>query len=274
VPAGSHVVVEGPCFPPLLDLLADCGAAVTAVPLDSEGMRPAQLARALRAPVAAVYLQPCAQNPTGISLTSRRAVELAEVLRESQALIIEDAATASVSTGSSVSMGQWLPDRTVRISGFSKLYGPEIRVAAVGGPTDLVERMAAARQLGQGWTSRILQRLLLMLLTDPVTEEVVRNAREAYAARRAAMTAALAESGIAVGGSAGFNMWVPVVDETAAVMRAARAGVGVAPGAPFWAGVGPRPHVRMTVTGFDLPNVNCVAKVVADIARAAPWIPA
>ena len=53
---GDRVIVEHPCFPPLLDLLDSIGAEVVGVPLDSEGMQPQPLAAALATPAAAVVL--------------------------------------------------------------------------------------------------------------------------------------------------------------------------------------------------------------------------
>ena len=56
------------------------------------------------------------------------------------------------------------------------------------------------------------------------------------------------ERGVEVGGTEGINIWVPVHDETAAVVRLASQGIGVAPGAPFRVGppdgAGARPGHR------------------------------
>ena len=54
------------------------------------------------------------------------------------------------------------------------------------------------------------------------------------------MVDALAARGIEVGGTEGINIWVPVHDETAAVVRLASQGIGVAPGAPFRLGTARR----------------------------------
>ena len=61
----------------------------------------------------------------------------------------------------------------------------------------------------------------------------VATATVTYAARRAHVVDALAGRGITVPGTEGINIWVPVHDETAAVVRLASQGIGVAPGAPF-----------------------------------------
>jgi len=244
---GDRVVVEQPAFPPLLDLLEANGAEVVAVPLDEQGMSLHGLIEAIRTgPVSVVYLQPRAQNPTGVSLTEGRAKQLAEALANTDTVVIEDDSSGAVATSAPLSLGRWLPGRTVHVRSFAKSHGPDLRLAALSGPAEIVGRITALRRLGQGWSSRLLQRVLLHLLTDPGALAAVARARVEYARRRQALVAALAEHGIETNGSDGINLWIPVEDETAAVVRLASQGIGVAPGAPFMIGSEQRPHIRVT----------------------------
>lgn len=263
---GDRVAVESPGFPPLLDLLEASGAEVVGVPIDASGMS----ADGLRAagPVTAVYLQPRAQNPTGTSLTPARAAELADVLRHSAAAVIEDDSAGAVAVTEAISLGQWLPERTVHVRSYAKSHGPDLRLAALSAPDDIARRITGLRQLGQGWSSRLLQRLLLALLTDPHSVQSVARARDEYATRRATLAAALAGHGITVGGSDGINLWVPVADETAAVVRLASQGIGVAPGAPFAVLPGQLPHLRVTA-GLLAEGQPEVAAAIASAARGA-----
>ncbi|HQV58710.1 MAG TPA: aminotransferase class I/II-fold pyridoxal phosphate-dependent enzyme, partial [Ilumatobacteraceae bacterium] len=70
---GDRVIVENPTFPPMLDLLDHLGAEVIGVPLDESGIIPAALAAALDAEPVALFCQPRAHNPTGVSTTAERA---------------------------------------------------------------------------------------------------------------------------------------------------------------------------------------------------------
>jgi len=263
---GDRVAVEDPCFPPLLDLLEASGAEIVGVPLDDEGMSADALTGA--GPLTAVYLQPRAHNPTGRSLTPVRARQLAEVLRGGTAVVVEDDSAGAIAATEAISLGRWLPERTVHVRSFSKSHGPDLRLAALSGPAEIVARITALRHLGQGWSSRLLQRLLLGLLTDARAIGQVARAREQYAARRTAMVAALADLGVAVGGTDGINLWVPVLDETAAVLRLARQGIGVTPGAPFAVRPGHRPHVRVTV-GLVADGHAGLAEAIAAAARGS-----
>lgn len=263
---GDRVAVEHPCFPPLLDLLEARGAELVGVPVDRDGMS----ADALRAvgPVAAVYLQPRAQNPTGVSMTPERAAELADVLRFGAAAVIEDDSAGAVASSAQISLGRWLPERTVHVRSFAKSHGPDLRLAALSAPDEVARRITALRQLGQGWSSRLLQQLLLALLTDDESVRAVDHARAVYAERRAALVTALAGHGLDVGGSDGINIWVPVADETAAVVRLASRGIGVATGAPFAARPKQSPHVRVTAGLLSAGHAE-VAAAIASAARGS-----
>ncbi len=210
---GDRVVVEHPTFPPLLDLLDLLGAEVIGVPLDEHGMRVDALTQALASGVRAVFLQPRAQNPTGVALTARRCKQLAAALARSDAVIVEDDHSGDIASSPLVSLGMHLPQRTVHIRSYSKSHGPDLRLAAVGGAGDVVSAVANRRLLGPGWSSRILQALLLEMLDHPATIAAVAAARVEYAARRAATTDVLAAAGVAFTGTDGINLWMQVADE-------------------------------------------------------------
>jgi DNA-binding transcriptional MocR family regulator len=267
---GDRVIVEHPSFPPILDLLEAAGAEVVGVPLDSEGPVPAALAEALATPTRAVFLQPRGQNPTGISLSPSRARTLARLLGRSDAIVVEDDSASSISTAPDVTIGAWLPHRTVHVRSFSKSHGPDLRLAAMSGPEALIGEVRHLRQLGQGWSSRLLQRVLLDLLTDERSRAEVASARDEYARRRNAFVDALAARDVAVGGDDGLNLWVPVHDEAAALVRLASRGIGVAPGTPFTVLPSTQGHVRVTVGLVDA-ELEEVADEVAAAARTDGW---
>ena len=262
---GDRVVVEHPTFPPVLDVLEQLGAEVIGVDLDDEGISLSGLTAALALQPSMVFLQPRAQNPTGITMTARRAKAVAELLETSTAVVVEDDHSGDIASGELVSLGRWLPDRTVLIRSFSKSHGPDLRLAAVGGAGDVVDAVATRRLLGPGWSSRILQSVLLSMLTDPKTIEQIDRAREAYAERRAGFSAALALHGISTTGTDGINQWVPVIDERSTAIALAAQGVGVAPGAPFLVRPG-ADHIRVTIGQLADPEA---AQTLADqIAQA------
>lgn len=267
---GDRVIVEHPTFPPLLDLLERLGAVVIGVPLDDEGLRLDELERALATSPAAVFLQPRAQNPTGITMTARRARAVARLIATSpngsRIVVVEDDHSGDIAQGDPVSVGEHLPAQTVHIRSYSKSHGPDLRLAAVAGAGDVITAASNRRMLGPGWSSRILQAVLFELLDDASTLRALDHARHEYADRRRRVVQILSASGIATTGTDGINLWVEVADERAALVSLAAQGIGAAPGEPFMVNEHP-PALRLTV-GLLGPSSD-LETTAAAIASAA-----
>ncbi|MDF1595027.1 MAG: aminotransferase class I/II-fold pyridoxal phosphate-dependent enzyme [Acidimicrobiia bacterium] len=265
---GDRVVVENPTFAPIIDLLERSGAEIISVRLDAEGIVPDSLADALALQPGLLVMQPRAHNPTGIGTTEARAAALAGLLADTGTLIIEDDHSGVVSGAPLHSLGTFLPERVVHIHSFSKAYGPDLRLAAVGGAAGPIDELIRRRQLGPSWSSRLLQSVLLQLLTDPAVDASLAMAASTYGERRRRLSEALAGQGVEIGPGSGLNVWLPVREEQWALVALASRGVGAAPGSPFQIDGSDGPHLRITTarvhTGF-----NELAVRLADAARAA-----
>ena len=77
-------------------------------------------------------------------------------------------------------------------------------------------------------------------------------------------------SAIDVPGSDGLNIWVPVHDETAAVVRLASQGIGVTPGTPFDVVPGGGGHIRVT-SGLVPEGHEELAATLAGAANTSGW---
>ena len=271
---GDRVIVENPSFPPFFDLLDQLGLERLPVAVDPHGIVPADFAEALKLGPAVVLLQPRAHNPTGTSMSLKRAEQLAGLLRAgaaSKTIVIEDDHSADISIAPDVSLGRWLPGRTLHVRSFSKSHGPDLRMAALGGPAVLIDPIVSRRMLGPGWTSRMLQTILHDLLTNGESMAQVSEARRIYFARQRALAEALTECGLGVVQADGINTWLPVQNEQGAIVRLAASGIRVAGGSSFLAtpllsNIGGPAFIR--VTAGALPDdVRPVAEALAAAAH-------
>ncbi|MCU1444299.1 MAG: GntR family transcriptional regulator [Cryobacterium sp.] len=270
---GDRVLVENPGFPPFFDLLDQLGVERIPVEVDEHGIVPAAFAAAIKLAPAAVILQPRAQNPTGASMTSERAQELARLLSTGKTgagtVVIEDDHSGEISIAPDVSLGRWLPERVLHVRSFSKSHGPDLRIAALGGPALLVDKIVARRMLGPGWTSRMLQTILHDLLTQGDSIAQIGEARRMYFARQKALTDALAGFGLRVPQADGINTWLPVADERDAIVQLAASGIRVAGGSPFLAADEAGSFLRVTVGALN-GEVDSVASALAVAALPHP----
>jgi DNA-binding transcriptional MocR family regulator len=239
--AGDRVAVEDPSFTGVLDLLHSAGLVAVPVPVDDEGMLPAELKKAVRS-CDAVILTPRAQNPTGAALTRRRARALREVLASRpDLLLIEDdhagpAAGAEYVSTVDRQRGRWAVVRSV-----SKWLGPDLRLAIMATDAHTFARVQGRQILGVRWVSHILQRIVAAMWRD----RAVLRAGRVYAERRHALLRALSERGIAARGVSGLNVWIPVAEESATVQALLQRGWAVKAGERYR--IASPPAVRVTV---------------------------
>ena len=269
---GDRVVIENPGFPGLIDLLETRGAEILAVKMDDFGVVPESLMGALKREPVALFIHPRAQNPTGASLTPQRITDLAALLQDTRTWIVETDHSGAISSSPDLSLGSFIPERTIRIRSHSKSHGPDLRIAAMGGPAEILDPLMSRRMLGPGWTSRILQSLLVEVLIDEEAVAAVSHARSVYQRRSQEIRKRLLEQGVRCSPGDGINMWVQVEDERSALLTLAVAGINVAPGSPFVSESLPGNHVRIT-TGLlpDEPDeLDAIAHRVIIAARAQP----
>lgn len=266
---GDTVIVEDPTFPPLLDMLERLGARVIGVAVDGEGPRLDQWRAGLEASPVAAFIQPRDHNPTGTSLSPGRARDLATTLERAPACwVIEDNHSGGLSPDPPASLGPHLPGRVVHIHSYSKTHGPDLRIAAIGGAEEPIRTVVDRRRLGPSWTSRLIQHILLTMLTDPATEALVTRAGAIYTERRRALSQRLAASGVDVHPGEGLNLWIRVADEQRAVVSLALEGIGVAPGRPFRVDSGAgQPHIRVSL-GEARSDLDRLASAIAIASQA------
>ena len=124
--------------------------------------------------------------------------------------------------------------------------------------------------LGPGWTSRLLQAVLLDPLTHADPQESVRQARIAYTRRGTLLREKLKDRGIAASPGDGINVWIPVENERSALITLAAAGVRVAPGSPFVVTAdSTTPHANRVTTGRLPDDEDPIEEVACVVARAA-----
>ncbi|MCX4545731.1 aminotransferase class I/II-fold pyridoxal phosphate-dependent enzyme [Streptomyces sp. NBC_01565] len=247
---GDAVAVEDPGFHHLLDLVPALGLRMLPVAVDDEGMRPEELARALRAGARAVLCSPRAQSPRGARFTAdRRAELLAALAGFPEVLVVEDDHNADIAGVPLHSLTTGPLPRWAQVRTASKHLGIDLRWAALAGDATTLARHDGRMLLTSGWVSHLLQETAAGLLADPATHVLVAEGGAAYARRRTALLGALTRHGITAYGESGLNVWVPVRDESAVVNGLRTHGWWVAAGTRFR--IGSPPAVRITTATLE-----------------------
>ena len=239
----SVVAIEMPTPMRLLDILEDLGVVVLPVTCDHEGPDPQSLQEALAEKPSAFLFQPVISSVSGQHCTAARLRALGDVLKNSDALIIEDDGLGDISGAPAQSLGDRFPDRVIHIRSFSKAYGPDLRMAILSASEELVDQVQSFRAFSAGWTSRILQSAVAWLHLDEATQQQVARAAETYRHRRNGLAASLRKRGIDVLDGAGLSLFVPVASERFALITLSAHGISALPGEYF--SVKPSGHIRI-----------------------------
>ena len=265
----DRVIVEDPGHAVTFDLVAAMGFTAVPVPADDLGIRPGGLAAALERGAGAVIMTPRAQAATGAAWDAARADEIGEVLRRHpEAGVIEDdhagpvAGVPAFSACARPPGSPGDPARWVTVRSVSKSLGPDLRLAVLAGDEATITRMAGRQALGTGWVSYQLQEMVAELWSDATVTRALETAARTYAARGAAVRAALADRGITASGRSGFTCWIPVADEDGVASALAAAGWAVAPGQRFR--IAAPPGIRISFARLAQADAPAFA---ADLAR-------
>ena len=248
------VALDDPCFLASIQTVRHSGYRAIPVPVDAEGMSADGLRAALEAGARAVVLTPRAQNPTGASLSARRAEELRAVLAEHPyVLVVLDDYYSFLSSRPFRSPLPAGHRRWALVRSVSKFLGPDLCLAVAATDPETAGRLALRLSPGTTWVSHLLQRLAHGVLADEVARARIEQAGQHYAERNREVAALLAARGLDAPAADGMSLWVPLPCTAPPVAAAlARRGWLVRTGDEFRLApeVEPSRHLRVTAHGL------------------------
>ncbi len=264
--AGDKVAVENPCFLSSINMLRIAGLQALGVQVDAEGMQAAALEVALAKGAQAVILTPRAHNPTGCSLSEKRAKALARVLAKyPHAMVIVDDHYALLSGKEYHSVLPAGTQRWALVRSFSKTLGPDVRLAMVASDAATSRQLRLRLASGTSWVSHLLQDMVEVTLGRPEVAKQMAQARKDYAQRRKALESALLEQGVPCAADGdGLNLWVPLdTDDQAVALALAHRGWLVRHGDAF--GVqDPVRGLRITISAIEPGQCRKLARDIRE----------
>ncbi|WP_329519583.1 MocR-like pyridoxine biosynthesis transcription factor PdxR [Spirillospora sp. NBC_01491] len=235
------LAVEDPTSDRQFPMLDAAGVRLAHVPVDSEGLDVAALART---GARAVLVTPAHQYPTGVVLSPARRAALIAWARDVDGLVLEDDYDAEFRYDREpVGCLQGVdPERVVLLGSVSKSLAPALRLGWVVAPPGVAERLRAHRSRTDLGGPVLEQYALAEFLASGTYDRHLRQMRRQYRSRRDALAEALRAhipDAVVHGVAAGIHLYVelpPGCDERRVVTDAAKAGVAVAGAAPMWSG--------------------------------------
>lgn len=268
---GDVVIAEGPSYVTALVVFRSFQADVSHVAMDSEGMIPESLREniaALRSQgrtIKFLYLVPTFQNPAGVTLSWERRMEILEIARANDILVIEDNPYGLLyfDTPPPHAMRSVEEDGVVYLGTFSKTFAPGLRVGWALAPHAIREKLVLANEAAVLSPSSFTQTVISEYLAASDWRGQIDVFRGVYKERRDAMLTALAEHLPKMTWTVpngGFYVWLTLpdhLDSKAMLPRAVKELVAYTPGTAFFSDGGGRSKMRLS---FCYPTPDFIAE--------------
>jgi DNA-binding transcriptional MocR family regulator len=283
---GDVVLVEAPTYHETIQLFRDHGLRPLQIPIDSDGLMPEALADRLQAleqrgeRARLLYTIPNYQNPSGITLSTRRRPEILALAERHEILVVEDDVYRDLDYEGEVPPSLFALDtyqRTLRIGSFSKILAPGVRQGWLMGSVGHIERLIGSglRCMGGG-ANPLVAHILATYCLQGQFESHIEHLRHVYRERRDTMLAAMAEhmpDGVTwtrPGG--GFFVWLslpPPLRAAEVVAQARDANLLIPVGNPFFAETPTGQHLRLAFSYVTPEKIETGVRILGQVLRNA-----
>ncbi len=279
---GDVVITEETTYSGTLGAYRGLGYRLVGVPVDEQGMDVGELRRTL-ADLAAdgrkprfIYTLPTYHNPTGAVMPRKRRLQMIEVAREFDVLLVEDNCYADVHYDDAPRPPQSLytlanGEGVVYIGSLSKILGAGVRIGYFLAKAPLQQRFLDERfDAGQ---STLSSSIVAELLRGRLPAQIARN-NAALLPKRDALLAALAEQ---LGGvctwrkpAGAMFLWVGLpeeVDREALFALSEQRGLDYGYGAAYHAGGEDVPFLRLAYACPSIDGIREGVELLAECLR-------
>lgn len=274
---GDVVIAEGPSYVTALVVFKSFQAEVVHVEMDDQGLVPEALRQTIAAVRAAgkrvkmLYTVPSFHNPMGVTLPWERRVEVLEIARANEILVVEDNPYGLLYFDSPAphAMRSVEEDGVVYLGTFSKTFAPGLRVGWAVGPHAIREKLTLANEAAILSPSSFSQSVISEYLAAADWRGQIDTFRGVYRERRDAMLLALHDYLPSLRWTVpngGFYVWLtlpPYLDSRSMLPRAVKELVAYTPGTAFYSDGSGRNAMRLS---FCYPSPDFIREGIRRLA--------
>jgi DNA-binding transcriptional MocR family regulator len=198
---GDVVLVEAPSYVGAVGIFRHKEAHIEHVFTDHDGISPGALREAAERLIAdgrkvkMLYLVPNFANPSGVTLSAQRRVEVLEICRELGILVVEDNPYGQLYFGDQppAALRSMDAEGVVYLGSFSKILSPGLRVGYVLAPPAIREKLVLANESAILSPATFAQMLVSEYLSIADWQGQISTYRKLYREKRDSALSALAQ---------------------------------------------------------------------------------
>ncbi len=274
---GDHVAIERPGYLGTIQAFSMFEPAFHSVPLLDDGIDTASLERTFdehRIKMFSAVIN--FQNPSGITYSKQKRIELAGILRDHNSIFIEDDPYGELRfMGEDLpSVRNYLEENTILLGSFSKIVSPGLRLGWICARKEILEKTVVAKQAADLHSNYLSQRILYRYLIDNDLDEHIRKIRKAYKEQRDLMVSLIEEQFPGeikcTKPEGGMFLWITLPENISSMElfnRAIKENVAFVPGSPFYVGGGGENTLRLNFSNSDEEKIEEGIKRLAGIIK-------
>ncbi|TFC88061.1 PLP-dependent aminotransferase family protein [Cryobacterium sp. TMT1-21] len=278
---GDVVLSEGPSYVTAMVIFKSYQAEVDHVPMDEHGLIPEALRqhivrlKAAGKTIKFLYTIPNFHNPAGVTLSWERRVEILEIARQNDILVLEDNPYGLLYFDQPApdAMRSLEQEGVVYLGTFSKTLAPGFRVGWALAPHAIREKLVLANEAAVLSPSSFSQLVISEYLATADWKGQINTFRGVYHERKNALLGALEEylpELTWTNPNGGFYVWVTLpggLDSKAMLPRAVKELVAYTPGTAFFADGDGRQNMRLSFCYPTPGNIRIGVRRLATVIR-------
>ena len=278
---GDVVLSEGPSYVTAMVIFKSYQAEVEHVPMDENGLIPEELRehiarlRTAGKTIKFLYTIPSFHNPAGVTLSWERRLEILEIARKNNILVLEDNPYGLLYFDQPApdAMRSVEQDGVVYLGTFSKTLAPGFRVGWALAPHAIREKLVLANEAAVLSPSSFTQLVISEYLSTADWKSQVNIFRGVYHERKNAMINALEEFLPELSWTnpnGGFYVWVTLperLDSKAMLPRAVKELVAYTPGTAFYANGDGHQNMRLSFCYPTPENIRVGIRRLTTVIR-------
>ena len=216
--------------------------------------------------VKAIYTMPTLHNPLGWVLSHKQRVELAEIAREHDLLIIEDTPYAYLSLKPPRPIAFFAPERTIYITGYSKNVATGLRVGAVVCPDSYREALERAVRATTWNTPSVMTKLVCNWIQDGTVARLEELKRRDAGKRQTILRDSLGDIPC-ISHPASYFAWIPLPEEARAdriVKELMNINISVSTAEPFSASQSVTQAIRIALGSVSIDELRIALSKVRE----------
>lgn len=271
----SVVLTESMTYPGAISLVRQNGNRLIGIDLDREGLKPEALDQALRsldipAADAVLYITPTLQNPTATTMSLARREEIVRISRAYDITIIEDDVYSIFAESSLLPIATLAPERTLYVSGLSKVVSPGLRAGVLATPPHFVETALSRLQETCTMASPLTCMIMEQWLTDGTALSVAGSIK-IDSMKRHLLARKMLPAGMQSSDITGFHAWLPMPTAEADRLTQRLATMGVIVMGPRAALTNPdavNSGIRISIGSPAIADLQQALSIIASLVAA------